>query len=449
MRPSPELVAAWLEAWPRGAAQAARAAAEAASDPWQAVAEAGWLARCEPVDGRPRPVAQRRALGAWDTPRHLAEELVGLTRERGRGLDPSCGSGALLLAMHQAGVRELVGVEIDPVVAAVARVAVPSAELRVADAFAGLPEADLILSNPPFVASEAQDKVQRAALRRRMPWLQGRFDLAVPFLACLEAPELALVCPVAVLRQNYAAELRARWLTRYRVAHLQTEQPFPGAGVRVALTVLREGPDQESSARLRLPGCVLDPRVGAAEVALMERMRADCGVLGDHCEVDTGVVAHGPLGGKERLLHATPGPGRVPYVDAQDLLSGRRRWLQYEPTQMHRAKRPALFLGPKLLVQRLGTRRATVDRSGLYAGHTLTVVRPLPGCPYTLEQLKELIESPLSLGLLRIERGLRLDLYPRDLRRLAIPHRWPEQPLERAFGLSPRDSARLRSLSEP
>ena len=253
---------------------------------------------------------------------------------------------------------------------------------------------------------------------------------------------------MSVLRQNYGMPLRRRWLKASRVAHLGRDEAFPGATVKVALLVLREGADDRAEALSRLPLCVLDPEVGVREAGLSERLRSDCAVLGDFCEVDTGVVSHGPLGGKERLLHDEPGPGRVPYVDAKDLLRQRRRWLDYRPGEMHRPKRPGLFSEPKLLVQRVGAHRAHVDRSGLYAGHTLNVVRPLPGCPYTLEQLHDLIESPLVKGLLRIERGARLDLYPKDLRAMPIPPGWPELSLERAFGLSSVDARRLYELAK-
>ena len=70
-------------------------------------------------------------------------------------------------------------------------------------------------------------------------------------------------------------------------------------------------------------------------------------------EVDTGVVSHGPGGGKSRLISDTAAPGRVPYVDARDLAAGRTRWLNYQPALMHRPKRPELFTSPKVLVQRL------------------------------------------------------------------------------------------------
>ena len=175
--------------------------------------------------------------------------------------------------------------------------------------------------------------------------------------------------------------------------------------------------------------------------------------LGEIAEVDTGVVAHGPLGGKARLLHDAPGPGRVPYVDARDLSTGRLRWLRYAPAEMHRPKRPALFECDKLLIQRLrgqGPVRAWLDRTGRYAGHTLTVVRPRAGCPVPLPDLLSLVQSPLVDALIRLQHGARLDLYPRDVAAIPVPQSWVAgqvaSPAE-AWGLSGAEVERLHAVA--
>ena len=442
-------IEAWLAAWPDGPAAAAEAAARACATPWEAVRVAGRLARSTPVDGVPVVDANhKRAFGAWDTPEAMAQRLVGRTRTRTSALDPACGAGALLLALAEAGVRELHGVEVDPAAAAVARVVVPQARIQCADALeAQLPETDLVVANPPFVAPEAQDKSQRRALKARYPWLKGRWDLSIPMLARLQPEELALVCPTSALRQRYGRPLRERWMRHYRRVHLAVDERFPGAAVKVNLLVLRRGPDALSEALAELPACPIDPEIGVPEVGIARRMRSAASCIGDFCEVDTGVVSHGPLGGKAALLHDAPGAGRVPYVDAQDLARGRRRFLDYQPDLMHRAKRAELFDGPKLLVQRVGAWRVHADRTGLYAGHTLTVVRPLADCPYSLEQLQELLQSPLVQGLIRIEQGRRLDLYPRDIRGVPVPSDWPARTLHEAYGLEPSELTRLRQLT--
>ena len=62
------------------------------------------------------------------------------------------------------------------------------------------------------------------------------------------------------------------------------------------------------------------------------------------------------------------------------------------------------------------------------------------------ELLHRLITDPLVDGLLRMERGSRLDLYPKDVRSIPLPNRWLEDPgssLADAWGLTVEQAARL------
>ena len=92
-----------------------------------------------------------------------------------------------------------------------------------------------------------------------------------------------------------------------------------------------------------------------------------------------------------------------------------------------------------------GPIRAWIDRGGLYAGHTLTVVRP-DAEGVSPELLHRLITDPLVDGLLRMERGSRLDLYPKDVRSIPLPRRWlnhPDCSLSEAWGLTETQASRL------
>jgi hypothetical protein len=412
-----------------------------------------------------RPGRKRR--GAFDTPRDLARDVVQAALQAAErppvtALDPACGTGAFLVALTEAGLPTICGTDLDPRALAVAQVAAPGAHLAQQDGMAAGDRMDIVVGNPPFVSPEHQDKAARAALRERFPWLGRRFDLAVPFAAAAmervrPGGGLALVLPASVLVEPYGEGLRRRWLTGHTITALGPHRPFPGAAVNVAVVGLRAhgapaplpgGPTPDEV--LSLPAAPLDASLQPGDSQLVADVRARSFALGDWCEVDTGVVSHGPLGGKARLLHDGPGPGRVPYVDSRDLQTGRRQWLRYAPEEMHRPKRPALFTGPKILVQRLrgrGPVRAWIDRDGLYAGHTLTVVRPLNDT-VPLEEILALLTSPLVDGLVRIERGDRLDLYPVDVRSLPVPIAWrtdPGVPLATAWGLSPKGEARLRA----
>ncbi|MEZ4321035.1 MAG: N-6 DNA methylase [Myxococcota bacterium] len=473
------------------------AAAEAVADtPWEVVRVAGLLARCKPVvatgdigltrklsvthpagaravvtveEGRLYPALDhvgRRSRGAFDTPVDMARRVVASAIDAVRGelrtcIDTACGTGAFLLAAHEAGVPEIYGTDIDATALAVAQIAVPSARLLQEDALKHGPPVDLVIGNPPFVPPERQDAALRSDLRRRFPWLEGRFDLAIPFAASAvervrPGGAAGLVLPAGVMVQNYGAVLRRRWLERHRIAELSGPHPFPGAAVDVMLVVL--GVKQERmplpvygitpGELLRLDNVPLNPDLMPGDVDLVERIRRDSVELGDLATVDTGLVAHGPAGGKGLLIFDEPGPGRVPYADAREFFAGDRSWLQYDPSRMHRAKKPSLFERPKIVIQRLrgkGPVRASVDNDGVYVGHTCTVVVP-ESAPFPIERLLALIRSPYVDAITRIEQGQRLDLYPADVRRFPVPKPWlrdPTLPLEDAMGLSRREVERL------
>ncbi len=480
-------------------------AAESVSDrPWEVVRVAGLLARCKParaskhlgltrslkvthpagkravvsVDkGQLYPQLDhvgRRSRGAFDTPVDMARRVVLTAMTAVDGdvttcLDTACGTGAFLLAAKEAGIPEIYGTDIDPTALAVAQIAVPEARLLLEDALKHGPEVDLVIGNPPFVPPERQDRDLRRDLRRRYPWLKGRFDLSVPFAAAAvqrvrKGGAAGLVLPAAMMVQNYGATLRRRWVERHHIAELSGPTPFPGASVDVMLVVL--GVHQERGPLpvygitpeelLRLDNVPLNPALMPGDVDLVERIRRSSVELGELATIDTGVVAHGPLGGKDRLIFDEPGTGRVPYADAREFFAGERSWLAYTPDEMHRAKSPELFEADKIVVQRIrgrGKVRAAIDRDGVYVGHTCTVVVPSATSQsgvIPLERLLHLFESPIVDAITRIENGQRLDLYPRDVRRFPVPKRWfdePDLPLEEAFGLSRREMRRLEAVA--
>lgn len=495
-------LAAWLDAAGRGGSptDAARAGAEAlAGHPWEVVAHAGLLARSKvaiaeedlgltrqlkvrPVDangviatvsqGQPYPAfdqSGRRSRGAFDTPAAMARTTVEAALAASRlpvvtGRDPACGTGAFLVAMQEAGIPEVSGTDLDETALAVARVAAPGARVAVGDALAPSDPVDLVSGNPPYVPPERQDKQLRERLRARFPWLRGRFDLVIPFaavaaLSVRPGGAVALILPAAAMVQNYGAPLRRQWVERHRIARLDGPMPFPGAKVDVVRVVLcsEDGPAEvadtgvHASELLLLDHVPIVRSMAPGDIALVEAIRSRSVSLSELAIVDTGVVAHGIHGSKERLLHDEEADGRVKYADARDFFAGRHRWLDYQPKRMHRAKRPSLFEPPKLVVQRLrgsGPVRAAVDREGIYVGHTCTVVTPRRQT-VPLERLLSLVQSPLAAGVIRVERGARLDLYPRDVASMPVPRRWlsePDLPLAEAWELSEEQCDRLGQL---
>jgi stage V sporulation protein SpoVS len=391
--------------------------------------------------------------------------LSAATRTVSVGLDPAAGTGAFLVAMAERGLAEIHAIELDPIAAAVAQVALPRAKITVGDGLITEGQADIVVGNPPFVSPERQNKRTREVLRQRMPWLTGRFDLAVPFAAIAvqrvnPGGGVGLILPAPMMNQPYGQPLREAWITTHRITGLSSPTAFPGAQVGVVMIHMRVGagpaplPDHglQPHSLLRLSGVPLQANLRPGDPEIVAHIRTQSIGLGTVATIDTGVVSHGSHGGKQVLLHDHPAPDRVPYVDAKDLSKGRTLWLDYRPESMHRAKSPGLFSAPKVLVQRIrgrGPVRAWVDRSGLYAGHTLTVVRP-DDKAFSPELLHSLITDPLVDGLLRMERGSRLDLYPKDVRAIPVPMAWKENPtlpLSTAWGLTTEQGQRLLDFS--
>jgi len=480
---------------------AVQAAAEAvAHDPWRVIQEAGHLARAQwiradqdlgltaslttkPID-HPQAIVQiskgslfpcfdrqgRRKRGAFDTPKTMAISTVaGALKASSRpiqnAMDPAAGTGTFLLAMAELGVKGIRGIELDPLAACVASIAVPQADITVGSGIDSWDDTDLLVGNPPFVSPERQDKTLRTQLKGALPWLRGRYDLAVPFAALAvervrPGGGVGLILPAALMVQPYAKPLRTQWIQNHRISGLSRPTAFPGAQVAVICLHMeaQTGPcplpdfGLTPESLLSLDGVPLQAALQPGDPEIVAHIRQCSFPLGDLATIDTGVVSHGKLGSKSVLLHTTATPERVPYVDAKDLADNRTLWLDYQPENMHRPKTPALFSNPKVLVQRLrgrGPIRAWVDRSGLFAGHTLTVVRP-DDPQFSPEDIHRLITDPIVDGLLRMERGARLDLYPKDVRSIPVPKAWknnPNLPLQDAWDLTKHQVDRLMAFS--
>lgn len=498
---------AWQDARALGQnrAQACHAAALALSgDPWRILRCAGPLARAADtvaegalsLDERLQPARgsgsrellriskgalypdllsfDRASGGVFDTPAEMAREVVqrALAATQGparRGLDPACGIGTFLAALREGGVQEVEGWDLDPAALAVASVVAPQGELRRRDALleadAGRGRFDVVVGNPPFVAPEVQDKDLRKVLGERLPWLHGRYDLAVPFAwqaseALRPGGGLCLVLPASLLVQPYGRELRRRWLSSHMITYISEKRRFQGAEVSVCLVALQAGagpgpvgvwgvPATELLGFENAPLCSLH-RPG--DLSLVQKIRARSIPLGSIARIGAGLVAHGKGHGKASLIFDSPQQDTVPYVDARDLVMGRRRHLRYLPEKMHRAKHPELFSSPKLLVARItggpGV-QAWIDHEGLFAGHTLNVLH-LDHERVSLARILELVKSPLQRALILLERGDRLDLYPKDLAAMPVPSSWLEgsvEDMEDAWRLDTRERERLLELT--
>src|SRR5687768_15208335 len=101
--------------------------------------------------------ARRLEIGQWFTPPAVADLALalalpaGAARRGARVLDPACGDGVFLARAVAAGVSAsaLTGVDLDPAAAAIARAAVPAADITCGDLFdLSRGDFDVVVGNP-------------------------------------------------------------------------------------------------------------------------------------------------------------------------------------------------------------------------------------------------------------------------------------------------------------
>ncbi|MGW5455480.1 Eco57I restriction-modification methylase domain-containing protein [Nocardia sp. NPDC003979] len=181
-----------------------------------------------------RDAQERKRHGRHYTPPELARFLARRAllyapyRAELRVLDPACGDGELLLAVHREMVScapdvavRLTGYDLDraAVGETVARAAAEGVEIqcRAGDFLAKAPRLakgsfDLIISNPPYVRTQQLGGATAQLLSRKFG-LRGRIDLTHPFVALaprLLAPGgvLGLLCANRFLTTRAGANLR-------------------------------------------------------------------------------------------------------------------------------------------------------------------------------------------------------------------------------------------------
>jgi SAM-dependent methyltransferase len=242
-----------------------------------------------------RSPAERRPLGATYTPRPIVHAMIRWAAERiepARVVDPGCGSGRFLLAAGRAFPHaELVGVEIDPLAAALARANLAAAGLapraRVVErdyrglALEPIAGATLFAGNPPYVR-------HHAIAPRWKAWLSARAaarglcasqlaGLHVHFLvatADLARPGDAGIFITAAewLDVNYGRLARDLFAGPLGLVRLDVLDPalraFPDAQATAVIAAFEIG-GEHASARIRRVRSLaaLDPIAGGRAVA--------------------------------------------------------------------------------------------------------------------------------------------------------------------------------------
>jgi hypothetical protein len=174
-------------------------------------------------------VGTQKQLGAWYTPVALVDTVVeavvtpAFVQARGRRpiriVDPACGDGRFLVAaaarLRSLGATvECTGGDLDDAAIAAARLALPEAEIRRADALHcdwGAEPFDLVVGNPPFLSQLAGATTRGgASVRGGGPYA----DVAAEFLALAgelvdpHGGRVAFVLPQSMLASRDAAPIR-------------------------------------------------------------------------------------------------------------------------------------------------------------------------------------------------------------------------------------------------
>jgi adenine-specific DNA methylase len=296
-------------------------------------------------------VVERKALGAFYTPREITEFLAtwAIQDRTAKVMDPGCGDAAFLIAaanrLTALGVAkrnlraQLVGVDMNPDAARTAidelqNVGVPDAEVFTGSFFSfgnglfgpALPKVDAIIGNPPYIRYQLfRDPSRAEALKAA-----ARAGVILPQLTSSWAPyvihatnflkdggRFAMVLPGELLHVGYASAVRDYLLRTYSDLTVIgfDEKVFPGALEEVVLVLGIKG---KGDSRLRVrslkklsqltsPDAVLEhARVTAIQpgqrwlTTLLEQdaieaatsviRRAKYGTFGEIARIDIGVV---------------------------------------------------------------------------------------------------------------------------------------------------------------
>lgn len=279
-----------------------------------------------------RTPEERRDLGATYTPASIVEAMLTWAAEKqapDRVVDPGVGSARFLMRAARAFPRaELVGVELDPLAAAVARANLAMAglakraQIRVADYRDGLPEISgrtLFIGNPPYVRHHQIDGEWKAWLTTKakslgleasqLAGLHVHFFLAT-VLAAKKGDFGAFITAAEWLDVNYGRLVRELFLTRLGGQALVVIEPtataFEDAQSTAAITCF-DIQSRPSSVRLRRVKALTDLKdLSGGRAVRRERLEtetrwsrltfgarscpADYVELGELCRVHRGAV---------------------------------------------------------------------------------------------------------------------------------------------------------------
>jgi len=215
-----------------------------------------------------------RAAGAYYTGaqvlQYMVERAHGYAPDARAVIDPACGSGAFLAAVQDRfGIQftRVVGLDVDPLAAALCRRAVPQAEVHDVDALlSDVPaDFDLCLGNPPYISSGLRGAAaiapeRLAALRRRYPasaqYKVNTYPLFIERgLDLLRAGGvLGFILPDSFLTGRYFERVRALLLEQTILEITLVRSDFwrhGSVGQSVILFVRKGAPGQDHTIRMK------------------------------------------------------------------------------------------------------------------------------------------------------------------------------------------------------
>lgn len=409
----------------------------------------------------------RKQAGRWYTPTDVAEAMVDWALEAClaardddpaevlrdlRVCDPACGCGVFLLAafrrltarLHDLGKRaepgeivsRLHGWDTDPTALELARRrlgwAVQAAggqgtgQFTAGDALTAMPtdqHFDLVVTNPPYLSTKHGFALaHRPALRAAYRTAVGQFDAYALFIELglrhlAPGGGFAFLVPKPILSNQHMAPVR-ELLAQCCV----TVVADPGSVFEAAVEpVVIAGSVAAPAATMT----VRDPWDAPRQVAIAAVMQpsgvwswhggaaaAVTDLLGDWCTIIRGLEC----GKRSPGVLSQPVVGAVPLLRGEDVdaagIAAPTVWFARHLADREH-KPDALFRGPKLLVRRVADRLlAAVDSSDACVLNTLYVLRPKPGCPWTLPQLADWLNAPATTALFRQRYGGPERLFP-------------------------------------
>ena len=362
---------------------------------------------------------------------------------------------------------------------------------------------DIVIGNPPYVSTNMQMASLEMATQRqaiidshRYKTLIQKWDLYIPFIElgirhlCKDKGRCSMIVPFPLTNQLYAQKARAMLLNEfslYEVADLRGTKVFEDATVTSTIFFVQRKFEKQEINISKIEKNTLQPLYKKDKDSLLQDEKSqfwnlDNGtkitnrhegmkVLGDYCYISKGMVlnsdekkAKGEFI-KEDLISLTKDVIHCRgYVEAKDIdkyIINRVRYLEYNtdrsPEKLSRPTFRELYNVPKLLTNKIGSLKVTIDINNLLCDQTNRICvlwKDLKGIEnnsiivslkkystYSRTQLEQLSEKVNILYLLAILNSKyanclladirgdgNIDVNPEYIRNIPIPECTDQQP---------------------